>query len=253
MICPILNQKGGVGKSTISVNLAYGLARAGKRTLLIDLDSQAHSTAIYCPQIPAALTVKELFLRPTLDPHSLILPAIVNGNPKPNLFIIPSNISLAMTAEHITVRMHREKILHRQLNKIATEFDFIIMDCPPNLNILMVNAIYTANQIIIPTIYSKYSLDGIADLFKSIIEVKESDTFDYWILRNYFDRRNKINNQFVDKQLKPFAAQLLNTVIRKTEALNQAQTNSEPVFTFDFYCHGTEDFLALTQEMLTHG
>ncbi len=253
MIYAVLNQKGGVGKSTIAVNLAYGLAQAGKRTLLIDLDPQAHASVIYCPEIPKELTTKEIFTDRGLDLHQLIRPAIVNGEPSPGLFIIPSKIRLAITAEQITVRTHREKLLYNHIKKIASEFDVILIDCPPNLGVLTINAIYTADQIIIPTIYGKYSLDGIADLFSSIAEVKESENFKYLILRNAYDGRNKQTNQFIETQLEPFSDKLLKTVIRKTEALNQAQINNEPVFTFDPKGNGTQDFAALTQEVLTHG
>ena len=119
MIYAVLNQKGGVGKSTITVNLAYGLAQAGKRTLLVDLDPQAHTSIIYCPEIPKELTTKEIFTDRSLDTYQLIRPAVVNGESMPRLFIIPSNIRLAITAEQITVRTHREKLLYNHLKRIA--------------------------------------------------------------------------------------------------------------------------------------
>ncbi len=253
MIYAVLNQKGGVGKSTIAVNLAYGLAQAGKRTLLVGLDPQAHASVIYCPDIPKELTTQEIFTDRSLDPHHLIRPAMVNDAPMPNLFIVPSNIRLAITAEQITVRTHREKLLYNHIRKIASEFDYILIDCPPNLGVLTINAIYAADRIVIPTTYGKYSLDGIADLFSSIAEVKESETFNYLILRNAYDGRNKQTNQFIESQLEPLSEKLLKTIIRKTEALNQAQINNEPVFTFDPKGNGTQDFAALTQEILTHG
>lgn len=252
MIIAILNQKGGVGKSTIAVNLSYGLATAGRRTLLIDLDPQAHSSVIYCPEIPTNGTIREALSERGLDIHTLIRPAVVNGEPLTTLFLIASNIHLAITAEQITTRTHREKLLFNHLKKVAGEFDFILIDCPPNLGVLTVNAIYAAERIVIPTTYGKYSLDGIADLFNSITEIKESKAFHYRILRNAFDARTTQTNQFIEGQLEPFAPHLLQTIIRRSEAINQAQINSEPIFTFDPKGNGTRDFSALTQEILSY-
>lgn len=253
MIYAILNQKGGVGKSTIAVNLSYGLAQCGKRTLLVDLDPQAHSSLIYCSDISKDGTIKEAFLDRGRDLHTLIRPAMVAGEPLETLFLIPSNIHLAIAAEQIIARTHREKLLFNQLRKITREFDFIVLDCPPNLGVLTVNAIYSADRIIIPTTYGKYSLDGIADLFNSIAEIKETKAFPYQILRNALDVRTTQTNQFVESQLAPLADHLLNTIIRRTEAINQAQINSEPIFTFDPKGNGAQDFTALTKEILNHG
>jgi chromosome partitioning protein len=118
------------------------------------------------------------------------------------------------------------------------------------VNVLTVNAIYTSDAILIPTTYGRYSLDGIADLFKSIQEVKESDEFDYWILRNGLDARTKLSNTFVEEQLLPFKDNLLQTVVRRNEAINQAQMNNEPVTIFEPRSHGAEDFKTLTREII---
>jgi len=166
--------------------------------------------------------------------------------------VIPSNIHLATTAEQITSRTHKEKILHNHLKGIEKEYDFILIDCPPTLGVLTVNAIYTAELILIPTAYSKYSLDGIADLFTTINEVKETKDFQYLILRNVFDARNKLTNNFVDEKLEPFRENLVRTIIRKSESINQSQMNEEPVFTFDPKGNGAEDFHSLAKEMIHH-
>jgi len=251
----ILNQKGGVGKSTVATNMAYGLALSGKRTQLIDLDPQAHSTVIFCPDLPKTNTVCELLSKKSFKIGDAIREAKIGDNEKPvkNLFIIPANIHLAITAEQITTKIHREKLLHNHLKKIENDFDFIIIDCPPSVNVLTVNAIYTSDLIIIPTIYGRYSLDGIADLFQSIEDVKETSEYNYKILRNNRDARNKLSNAFVEEQLAPFKKNLLQTVIRRNEAINQAQMNNEPVMVFDPRSYGAEDFKKLTREIITYG
>ncbi|MEZ4529069.1 MAG: ParA family protein [Desulfobacterales bacterium] len=246
----VLNQKGGGGKSTVAVNLGYGLAETGKKTLLVDTDPQAHTSLIFCPDIPKDRTVKELFADREYDLRKLIRPAQVHGKEIENLFLIPSNIHLATTAEQITARIHREKILHNHLSRVTGEYDHILIDCPPTLNVLTVNAICTAEMILIPTVYGRYSLDGIADLFASIREVKEGKEYRYRILRNAYDPRNKTSNDYIEGQLKPLADHLMQTVIRKTEAINQALMNTETVFTFDPKSNGVTDFRALTEEIL---
>ncbi|MBF0239789.1 MAG: ParA family protein, partial [SAR324 cluster bacterium] len=166
---------------------------------------------------------------------------------------IPANIHLAKVVEQVDARVHREKILHNHLEPIRSKYDFILLDCPPSLGLLSINAIYTADLILIPTSYGKYSLDGISDLFESIEDVKENQSFDYLILRNMFDARNKQTNDYIESQLDPFKDHVLKTIIRKTEAINQAQMLNEPVFTSFGKTHAAEDFKTLTQEVIKNG
>ena len=145
----LLNQKGGVGKTSISVNLACGLALEGQKTLLLDLDPQAHASMIYCDDNPTS-TINEIFERRDAELQSLIQPAMVAGEPVDVLRIVPSNIRLAVIAERMITEHFRERRLHTQLQDVENAYDFILMDCPPNLGVLSVNAIYTADVIIIP-------------------------------------------------------------------------------------------------------
>jgi chromosome partitioning protein len=248
----ILNQKGGVGKTTVSVNLAYGLAQAGKRTLLIDLDPQAHATVMYCADIPRDRTIKEIFEHRNTELRELIAPASVHGASVERLSLVPSTIHLAVTAERMIAQHYREKRLHTHLEQLGDTYDCILLDCPPNLGVITVNAIYTADWILVPTTYGRYSLDGIADLFTSIEEIREGQGA-CRILRNAFDSRNRATNDYIERQLESVRPHVLKTVIRKSEAINQAQISGEPVLTFDAKGHGAEDFRALTQEVLQHG
>lgn len=245
----IINQKGGVGKSTISTNLAYELATRGKKTLLIDMDPQAHSS-IVLGGASSEKGVSNLLIDKNLNMSNVYIQALVGDDKVANLFIIPSSIKLAVVAEQISIRVHKEKILANHVKKIDKNFDYSIIDCPPTLGVLAINGIYCSDFLIIPVTYSRYALEGVADLFETIREVKESSDFDYMIVRNCYDLRTKQTNQFVESQLEPFHDNLAKTVIRKTEAINQAQINSEPIFIFDKKGKGAEDFKKLADEVL---
>jgi chromosome partitioning protein len=249
----VVNQKGGVGKTTVSVNLAYGLAKAGKRTLLIDLDPQGHASVIYLPEVPPGRTVNELFADSQVPLAELIHPAQVGGVPVEHLSLIPANIRLSLTAEAVVSRKFRERLLERKLKAVEGEYDFIVMDCLPSLNTIAVNALYTTDFVLIVTDYGRYSLDGMADLFATLDEVKEGQAYTFKILRNKFRASTTKTNEYVEAQLAPVREHLLGTVIRNTEAIAQSQMAGEPVIVYDPRGNGAADFTALTAEILRHG
>lgn len=251
----VVNQKGGVGKTTVSVNLAYGLSQIGKRVLLVDMDMQAHSSVIYSPDLPSTPdgTIAEALRDRQCNIRSIVRPARVHGTELANLDLIPSNIHLGIVAEQIASRHYREKILHNQLKTLEQEYDYVVIDCPPAVGVVAVNALYTADLVLIPTNYSRYALDGIADLFHTIREVKEGNEECYLILRNAFDSRTSSTNAYIDEQLKPFSTRILKTMIRKTESINQAQIEGVPVQVFDPKSNGATDFLTLTNEISHYG
>jgi chromosome partitioning protein len=180
------------------------------------------------------------------------MPAEVHERPVEHLSIVPSSIHLALTAERLISQHYRERRLHTQLEKLGNGYDDILLDCPPNLGVITVNAIYTADWVLIPTTYGRYSLDGIADLFASIEQIREGQR-DCWILRNVFDSRTSATNDYIEKQLETVRSYVRKTIIRKSEAINQAQISGEPVFTYDPKGYGAQDFKALTKEVMRHG
>ena len=253
MIICILNQKGGVGKTSIAVNLSYALSVLNKKTLLIDLDPQANSSVIFCPEVPSDETVKEIFLKRRSDIRKLIRVATINEVPAENLSLIPSSMRLMAELRHIDGLVHREKILSKHLLKINSEYDFILLDCPPQLNVLTTNAIYASEFLLIPTQLDRYSLDGIADLFDSIDEIKEESFDSYRIVINSYDKREKVSNRIALGILEDFEDYLSSTKIRRASVIKQAQQYNLPVACYtSSKTSVVQDYSSLAQEIINY-
>jgi chromosome partitioning protein len=250
---PVINRKGGVGKTSVSTNLAHLLARSGKRTLLLDLDPQGNSTAIFGDE-DAELMVDMIFDDRKADIRQCIAPATSSGQPVENLDFVGADTRLALAAERMIAQHYRERRLANHLVKVEQDYDYIVMDCPPNLGLLTVNAIYTANWAIIPSTYGRYALDGVSDLIETIDEIREGVGACEWrLLRNGLDLRRSTVNARVEKSLDAVRAHVMHTCIRSCEDINKAQMEGLPVETFNRRGNSAEDFRALTQEVLSYG
>lgn len=245
-IIAIINQKGGVGKTTSSINLSCGLAMKDQRVLLIDLDPQAHST-IGLGIEPGSY---QFALHDVLLRKKKIKEVILETKIK-NLFLAPSHIRLDKAEQQLSPELFRETFLYKAIS--ALDYDFIVIDCRPTLGTLTINALYACNFIIVPCEMGRYALDGFSDLMETIENVKnngiEMQNF-IRILLTKFDARNKVSNDWIFNQLEPFKNLIFKTVIRKNEALNQAHMVQEPIYTASPNSSGAHDYEQLTTEFL---
>jgi chromosome partitioning protein len=170
------------------------------------------------------------------------------------LYLAPAHISLARAAEQVYTRVFREAILAQALKD--ADYDFILIDCPPSLGVLTTNSLFACDFIIIPCQISRYSMDGLADLLTTIETVKNlgmEELFQgdhFRILLTMFDRRNRVTNEYILEQLRPFQEKTFKTIIMKNEALNQAQIAQKAIFDYEPRSTGAQDYLQLATEFL---
>ena len=247
-IIAIINQKGGVAKTMTAVNLAAGLARAGRPTLLIDLDPQAHATVGLGldPEVFTGRTIGDVLLAESASVSSILAETYL-----PNLKLAPSALALSKADSLLHARHFREQRLQHALAGLQG-FDYVLIDCQPTLGVLPVNAMVAADHFLIPTQPSGYALRGLGDLLETLHSIKRFlPHWDYRVLLTMVMGQATVTNELVARALEPLHDKLLATRIARSEVLNRAQTDDQPkdVGTYAPRSRAAQDYQQLTEEI----
>ncbi len=247
-VISVFNQKGGVGKTTTNVNLCAALALKGKRVLSVDIDPQGNSTSGFgFDKNNLENTIYDILIE-EFDINKVIHSTEIKG-----LDLIPSNIQLAGAEIELTNTRYREKTLKEKLNLIDENYDFIIIDCPPSLGLLSLNALTASHSVLIPIQCEYYSLEGVGQLIDTVKLVKKNlnPKLDIeGVLLNMYDGRTNLSAQVVEEVKKYFKNKVYRTVIPRNVRLAEAPSFGQPIMLYDENSKGSEAYMKLSEEII---
>ena len=247
-IIAIANQKGGVGKTTTSINLAASLGVLEKKVLLIDADPQANASSGLGIDVDAVEGGTYHVLE-----HSLSAKDAIIKTSSPNVDIIPANIDLVAIEIELVDKEDREYMLKRALVNITDDYDYILIDCAPSLGLITLNSLVAADSVIVPIQCEYFALEGLGKLLntiKSIQNIHNTELDIEGLLLTMFDSRLRLSNQVVDEVRKHFSSMVFETIIRRNIRLGEAPSYGESIIAYDATSKGAINYLNLAQELI---
>ncbi|MEK7802280.1 MAG: ParA family protein [Pseudomonadota bacterium] len=244
----IANQKGGVGKTTTAVNLATALAAVGKRVMLLDLDPQGNATTgLGVKRSEIRRSAYDLLFEEDLDATTLAIQTKV-----PGLYVLPSSMHLAGAEIELVTTKRREYRLREALRR-PMPFDYVIIDCPPSLSLVTLNALVAVDAVVVPLQCEFYALEGLSHLVKTIDRVKQhfNPTLDiHGVLLTMYDPRNRLSGAVASDVREFFGDKVYNTVIPRNVKLSEAPSYGLPAIIYDMKCPGAQAYIRLAGEVI---
>ncbi|MGA4466801.1 sporulation initiation inhibitor protein Soj [Bacillus bombysepticus] len=250
-IIAIANQKGGVGKTTTSVNLGAGLAQVGKKVLLVDIDAQGNATTgVGIEKSELDQCIYNVLV------EDADVQEVIQKTATENLDVLPATIQLAGAEIELVPTISREVRLQRALQPVRDEYDYIIIDCPPSLGLLTINALTAADSVIIPVQCEYYALEGLSQLLNTVRLVQKhlnKNLAIQGVLLTMLDARTNLGIQVIDEVKKYFRDKVYRSIIPRNVRLSEAPSHGKPIMQYDAKSRGAEVYIDLAEEVIAGG
>ena len=250
-VISIANQKGGVGKTTTSVNLGACLAYIGKKVLLVDIDPQGNATSgVGIEKADVEQCIYDVLI------DDVEVASVIKATKVENLDVIPATIQLAGAEIELVPTISREVRLKRALEEVSDQYDYIIIDCPPSLGLLTLNSLTASDAVLIPVQCEYYALEGLSQLLNTVRLVQKHLNQELKIegvLLTMLDARTNLGIQVIDEVKKYFQDKVYKTIIPRTVRLSEAPSHGEPIIIYDPKSRGADVYIDLAKEVVAHG